>query len=147
MEIRKFTSSVMVEIFKTLFCEISKFPKFATKGKKRIKNGVKYLPCEPTETEAPWPRTMGVHWRYITVTVAMTWIGNNKAARIEKSFEKKSFLSAKKIKNNTATSTKINHRGNCNVKFPKKPKIPIVRMEFKSPFCFASTSVFNRTWI
>ena len=44
MEIRKFTSSVMVEIFKTLFCEISKFPKFATKGKKRIKNSVKYLP-------------------------------------------------------------------------------------------------------
>ena len=44
MEIRKFTSSVMVEIFKTLFCEISNFPKFATKGKKRIKNGVKYLP-------------------------------------------------------------------------------------------------------
>ena len=119
MEIRKFTNSVMVEIFKTLFCEISKFPKFATKGKKRIKNGVKYLPWEPTETEAPCPRTIGVHWRYITVTVARTWIGNNKAAKIEKSFEKKSFSLAKKIKTITAISIKISHRGNCNVKFPK----------------------------
>jgi hypothetical protein len=88
-------------------------------GKNKMRNGVKYLPWLPTEIFAPFPNTIGVHCRYMTVTVASTCIGNNNEETVAKSLVKKYSSLDKNTRNNMQIFTKISHNGSWIVKFPK----------------------------